>query len=350
MGIKNWTVTAEGVKSAAAREIYFGDMDHKNHINTERAIDIIGNENTTVKIIASCEKRKMNLAKARKGGRPPNEAQEFVFTLPKGEGFRPEPEQWRAIVAGILHDMCDHLNAPSPIWGEDEDGKRIKVGEQEPKAQITVADLKGLVRATAHQQKQDGKKGAGDHVHVMIGNYIPELDYGLPLNNRGLLKTMKLAFNEQVKQHMGICHSTYVAEKTYKGQAKKRVPKWKADIGKQGDIIKDELEYMRRAKLEHKFELMPELNSLLNKIEDQFERLDKYKEEGNAMRFGSTLNRVEKTIKQVDEIAVKYEDNEVLSSFSERIKQRVEQAKEQEIQQQKDPNQKNNIDSSKIKY
>ncbi|GMQ49710.1 hypothetical protein, partial [Vibrio sp. 10N] len=348
MGIKNWTVTAEGVKSAASRELYFNDMNHPNHNNTERTVDIIGNGDTTVRIIAANEKRKMNLAKRKRGGRPPNEAQEFIFTLPKGDEFRPTPEQWKGMVNGMLRDMCEYLNAPSPIWGEDEDGKRIKVGEQEPKAQITPSDLNGFIRATVHQQDQDGT-GTGDHAHVMIGNYIPKLDYGLPLNHRGVLKTLKMSFNEQVKNTIGICNSEYIAKKRYKGIAKKKVPKWKADIAKKGDIIKDELEYMRRAKLEHRFELMPELNSLLNKIEDQFERLDKYKEEGNAMRFGSTLNRVEKTIKQVDEIAVKYEDNEALSSFSERIKQRVDQAREQEIQQQKDPNQKHDIDSSKIK-
>ncbi|MGL1339835.1 hypothetical protein ACSTJQ_25155, partial [Vibrio parahaemolyticus] len=93
MGIKNWTVTAESTKSAAAREQYLNNINHKNHKNTERIFSVWGSVDTTANIIRNAEKRRLETSLKGKGGRPPSEAMEFVLTLPKG--IRPDEKQWK---------------------------------------------------------------------------------------------------------------------------------------------------------------------------------------------------------------------------------------------------------------
>lgn len=345
MAIKNWTVTAEGIKSAAARELYFNDMNHPNHVNTESTIDIIGSNKSTLKIIAACEMRKLNLAMSKRGGRPPNEAQEFVFTLPKGAEFRTTPDVWKNMIVGVLRDMCSYLNAPKPIWGEDEDGKRVKVGEEMPERKVSLADFNGLIRATVHQQDQEGR-GSGDHAHVMIGSYLPQHEMAMPLNSKGLLHTLKTAFNKQVKDQLGICNSEYVAKKKYEGVAKKRVPKWKVDAAILSDDLDGKKREIRNEVNKNQFVIKPEITKITNKLEKQLDRLNSYMEEGNIKRALATGNRIDKTLNEA--IGVQYQDDAFMQSIQD-AKDKLEKTRQQ-VQNEKVSNQKPKNDTSKTKY
>ncbi|HCE2134003.1 TPA: hypothetical protein NGT58_004770, partial [Vibrio parahaemolyticus] len=100
-------------------------------------------------------------------------------------------------------------------------------------------DLAQICRAVAHQQDQNpAKKGAGDHMHVMIGRFTNDGKYLRKLQSKSTLYRMKQSFNLAALEVMGVNHATYEPVKTYQGVAKRRVPKWRADAGKTWDKLK----------------------------------------------------------------------------------------------------------------
>lgn len=229
MGIKNWTITAETTRSMAAREIYLNDEKHKNHINTERVINIFGDAKVSANIIANCERRKMELAKKGKGGRPPTEAMEFVLTLPKG--IRPDKSQWSEMAKGVIRDIAETMK-------------------------MKPSEFNNIVRGVVHQQDQNiDKRGTGDHMHIVIGKFTDEGKYMPELQQRGVLHTMKLSFNKQVRDVMGVDCATYNAKKLYKGTAKKKAPKWKVDAVREIESKIDELDRVDEMNLAYAREL-----------------------------------------------------------------------------------------------
>ncbi|HAS6300028.1 TPA: hypothetical protein I7229_22630, partial [Vibrio vulnificus] len=184
MGIKNWTVTAQSTKSAAAREQYLNNMSHKNHKNTERIFSVWGSVDTTANIIRNAEKRRLETSLKGKGGRPPSEAMEFVLTLPKG--IRPDQTQWKKMSQKVVIDIA----------------KRIDIPPEE---------FVGITRAVVHQQEQTGKRGSGDHMHLVLGKFTNSGKYLPDLQRKGVLHTIKVSFNAAVREVMGVDHSTYEA-------------------------------------------------------------------------------------------------------------------------------------------
>ncbi|EPA8576721.1 hypothetical protein ACQ7JO_004587 [Vibrio parahaemolyticus] len=276
MGIKNFTVIAEGVKSAAAREIYFTDEKHRNHANTTDIIELYGNEKTTLNIIRMNEERKLSLAKNRKGGRPPKEGTEFVFSLPNGDEFKPSKEQWTAMLKGVLKDACEHMGI---------DGK----------------DILPITRAVAHQQAvtNDGRAG-GDHMHVMIGNCTLS-GQKLELNDRGLLKTLKHGWNNQIRLQMGICHTTYNAKKKYEGTAKKRAPRWKVNAAKAIDKANEARELARQDRLNIKFIDKPAMQELINNAEGSIKDIIEKMERGDYLSAKNELENLNNIIEEKNE-------------------------------------------------
>lgn len=217
MAIKNWTVTVESTKSCAAREIYLNDMKHKNHKNTNEIVQVFGSANTMLEIERNCEAYKFKQQIERKGGRPPSSAaMEFVFTLPKGEQFKPTQGQWQQMIRGTVTAMA------------------VKAGMSDEEQN----ELGKMIRAVVHRQNDDGK-GSGDHCHVVFGKFTPSGKYLRDLQKKGVMYTAKQAFNKAVRDVMKVDHNQYIAEKQYAGVAKKRVPQWKVKAGRKQDELKE---------------------------------------------------------------------------------------------------------------
>lgn len=272
MAIKNWTVTAETTRSAAAREIYFNDADHKNHINTESILQIFGNQQSSLNIIYQCEKRKLELALQRKGGRPPTEAMEFVFTLPKG--IRPSREEWHEMMMGVVRQIA----------------AVVKVNPKE---------FNGITRAVVHRQKQDIDGGTGDHCHMMLGKFTNTGRYLPELQRKGVLHQAKMAFNAEVLRVMGVSHDSYEAKKKYEGIAKKRVPKWVVDSARAAEKLKNEQDLFELEKINYLGEVAQK-EKIMSRFLIRSADLLKYLEDGDK-RAKSTVNRINKDMKQLVE-------------------------------------------------
>ncbi|TOQ18677.1 hypothetical protein CGH00_23045, partial [Vibrio parahaemolyticus] len=212
--IKNWTVIAEPAKCVIARERYLNDKHHKNHTYTEQIKTIFGDENHSLNMIRNCEKYKLFLAQKRKGGRPPKPAIELVLALPKG--IRPSHQQWRSMFNIVMLNLARSLNV-------------------EPKR------LAPIVRAVLHQQNQDKElKGAGDHIHILLGKFTNDLVYLRDLQRKSTTRLIKQSFNVAMIKVMGISNQDYQPVKEYKGQAKKRAPSWTVKAAREKEKLSEQ--------------------------------------------------------------------------------------------------------------
>lgn len=288
MGIKNWTVTAQSVKKgAAAREVYLNDKNHPNHANTEAYLNVWGSKNHTLNIIKTCENYKMEQAQKRKGGRPPTDSMEFVFTLPKG--IRPDQEQWKKMLNTIMVDTAKRLD-------------------------IDPKQLTGITRAVVHQQNQDPSvKGSGDHMHVVVGKFTPDGTYLRDLQKKGVLHTMKLGFNRAVLREMGVSHETYEPIKQYEKVAKRRVPQWKVAAGREFDNLTQKAQQLTRKSNIQTLKnnaVMADINDArrhLEKLSDKvLNQCDKWLEAfeiGDKVQMNRQYNRISKGIEEVNGFA-----------------------------------------------
>lgn len=294
MGIKNWTVTAERTKSASARESYFHNVKHPNHKKTERIIDIAGSMDTTLNIIRNTEKRRLETALKGKGGRPPTEAVEFVLTLPKG--IRPSTKQWQEMITKVVIDTAKKMVIPSNKFN-------------------------GIVRAVLHQQKQDnvGKKGSGDHVHMMIGKFTNDGMYLPKLQQIGVLHTIKNSFNAAMLQTMRIDHKTYEAKAKMGYANKKRIPQWKIKVARglkhienaQNQIDIDKAELAKSAEA-----LQVDYARELKKMSVYLTKIEKALSENDFRQLNRQTNR----IKSVYKIALEMQQEETFKMTPELIK------------------------------
>lgn len=306
MGIKNWTVTAQSVKKgAAAREVYLHDENHPNHKNTEGYLDVWGSKNHTLNIIKTCENYKMQQAQKRKGGRPPTDSMEFVFTLPKG--IRPDQEQWKNMLNRIMVDTAKQLK-------------------------IDLKQLSGITRAVAHQQNQDpAKQGAGDHMHVVIGKFTPDGTYLRDLQKKGVLHVMKQSFNHAVLMEMEVNHATYEPVKRYQKAAKRRVPQWKVQAGRTFDELTQKLAHKANT---HHFENkaamadIEEARMQLEKISDKvLKQCDKWLEayeNSDERQLNRQYNRINKGIEEINAFKPSKELGLFEKGFAEKLNKATE--------------------------
>ncbi|HIF9329551.1 TPA: hypothetical protein ACX6RL_001820 [Photobacterium damselae] len=271
MGIKNWTVTVESVKSTAARELYLRDLNHKNHSNTSRIINIWGNKQTSLNIQYQCEKRKLTQLLNRKGGRPPTPAIEYVFTLPKG--IRPTEQQWQSILKVIVANLSRSIG-------------------------LKPKDFNGIVRAVLHQQQQhNGIRGTGDHLHVLFGKFTNDGKYLRELQKKGAIHIAKQAFNVAVRTELGICNTDYIVQNNFIKTAKKRAPQWRVKAARQHEAQEQRLFLIRR-----NFE----------KVLKQCEKWLKAFELDDKVQMNRQYNRILKSLDQLNE---QDEKNERLESL-----------------------------------
>lgn len=267
MAIKNWTVTVESVKSTAARELYLNNTNHPNHSDTERIVNIWGNSQTTLNIQYQCEKRRLEQAMRRKGGRPPTPAMEYVFTLPRG--IRPSEQQWQSMLKRIITNLSRSIG-------------------------VKPSDFNGIVRAVLHQQNQSGtrKQGSGDHLHVVIGKFTNSGHHLKALQKIGAIHTAKLSFNDAVRAELGISHHSYITQKNCLKSAKKRIPRWKVKAAREEESQK---------------ELIALVQHNLNKVLRQCDKWLNAFEIGDKKQMSRQHNRITKSLSQLAQADVKNE-------------------------------------------
>ncbi|MGR5321159.1 hypothetical protein [Vibrio sp. DNB22_19_1] len=215
--IKNWTVTTQAVKNGTdgmiARERYLLAQNHPNHRTSEKLISLIGSEQTTQHIALMGERFRLNQQLKGKGGRPLSSfGVEFCLTLPKGH--RPTTKQWKAIVSDCYLAFANFL----------------QLTPQER------TEFKKQFRAVVHQQTQTGKRGAGDHVHLIVGKVLNGRVL-IKLQQKVGTKLIKQAFNAAVLKHAGLDHREYQPYELNKG---KRLETWKYREHKAAEAIEVE--------------------------------------------------------------------------------------------------------------
>jgi len=197
--LKNWTVITQPVRLASdgvmMRELYLLNKMHANHKHTESLISIFGCAETSNRIALAGEGFRLNQQiYNRRGGRPLSSyAVEYCLTLPKG--YRPTPQQWQSIITDCSLALA----------------KRCKLNKPE------FAQYRQQIRAVLHQQLQEGKKGSGDHVHLIVGKVVGNRVLK-ELQQKKATKLIKQSFNHAVLKHVGIDHQSYQPIEIEKGR------------------------------------------------------------------------------------------------------------------------------------
>ncbi|AUV87066.1 hypothetical protein BTZ53_19205 [Vibrio parahaemolyticus] len=255
--IKNWTVTTQPVRLGSdgvmMRERYLLNKTHANHKYTDDLISIFGCAETSNRIALAGEQFRLNQQLYNhKGGRPLSSyAMEYCLTLPKG--YRPTTAQWQSIVK----DCCFAL------------AKLCKLNKSE------FAQYRQQIRAVLHQQKQDGTKGSGDHVHLIIGKVIGGKVLK-ELQQKRSTKLIKQAFNQAVLKHVGIDHRTYDPIEKEKGR---RLSTWQYQHQKATEAL--------------------EIEKLIEKMQTQFDKWLKAKEARDERQLKRQKNRLLKTYEEL---------------------------------------------------
>ncbi|EGR0934315.1 hypothetical protein GWZ53_15060 [Vibrio cholerae] len=255
--LKNWTVTTQpvrlGTDGVIMRERYLLNPKHANHKHSEALISLFGCAETSNRIALVGEQFRLNQhLYNRKGGRPlTSYAMEYCLTLPKG--YRPTKDQWQSIVrdCGLaLARLC-------------------KLNKSE------FAQYRQQIRAVLHQQAQDGNKGSGDHVHLIIGKIVSGKVLK-ELQQKQATKIIKLAFNQSVLKHVGVDYRTYVPNEKEKGR---RLTTWQYQHQRATEAL--------------------EIEKLIEKMQSQFDKWLKAKEEHNERQARRQQNRLVKNYEQL---------------------------------------------------
>lgn len=255
--LKNWTVTTQPVRLASdgimMRERYLLNTKHANHKYTEALVSLFGCAETSNRIALAGEQFRLNQQlNNRRGGRPLSSyAMEYCLTLPKG--YRPTTAQWQSIVK----DCCLAL------------AKLCKLNKSE------FAQYRQQIRAVLHQQNQDGSKGSGDHVHLIVGKVVGNRVLK-ELQQKKATKLVKQAFNHAVLKHVGIDHRTYDPIEMEKGR---RLSTWQYQHQKATEAL--------------------EIEKLIEKMQTQFDKWLKAKEVRDERQLKRQKNRLLKTYEEL---------------------------------------------------
>ncbi|HCE4593010.1 TPA: hypothetical protein NJ393_003885 [Vibrio parahaemolyticus] len=276
--IKNWTVTTQPVRLASdgvmMRERYLLNTEHTNHKYTEDLVSLFGCSATSKRIALTGEQFRLNQQlNNRRGGRPLSTyAMEYCLTLPKG--YRPSTEQWQLIVK----DCCLAL------------ARLCKLNKSE------FAQYRQQIRAVLHQQSQDGTKGSGDHVHLIIGKVVGNRVLK-ELQQKKATKLIKQAFNGSVLQHVGIDHRTYEPIEKEKGR---RLSTWQYQYKKATEAL--------------------EIEKLIKHMQKQFDKWLNAKEELNERQIRRQQNRLLKSYEQLKQHSLSASQLERINAVKNQIK------------------------------
>ncbi|ELV8674137.1 hypothetical protein QNE47_003188 [Vibrio vulnificus] len=231
------------------RERYLLNKKHANHKHTEELISIFGCAETSNRIALAGEQFRLNQQLYnRRGGHPLSSyAMEYCLTLPKG--YRPSKEQWQSIVKD-----CGLALA-----------KLCKLNKSE------FAQYRQQIRAVLHQQNQNGTKGSGDHVHLIIGKVVGKRVLK-ELQQKRATTVIKQAFNQSVLKHVGIDYRSYEPIEKEKGR---RLSTWQYQHQKATEAL--------------------EIEKLIKQMQVQFDKWLIAKEERDERQLKRQKNRLLKS-------------------------------------------------------
>ncbi|HHB1544718.1 TPA: hypothetical protein ACVU5U_003303 [Vibrio parahaemolyticus] len=275
--IKNFTLISQPVKlqsdGVMMRERYLLSEQHANHKHSDALISLVGCAETSHRIALAGEKFRLEQQLKRKGGRPLSSyAMEYCLTLPRG--YRPSIEQWQSITS----DCCIKL------------AKYCKLTKAE------FAQYRQQIRAVLHQQNQEGQKGTGDHVHLIIGKVVRGRVLK-ELQKKGATKLLKQTFNHAVLQHVGIDYRSYEPIEKEKGR---RLSTWQYQYEKANQAL--------------------EIEKLIKKMQSQFDKWLKAKEEHNNRQQHRQKNRLLKTYEELKLRKLSPLQQEKLEKIKQKIK------------------------------
>ena len=278
MGIKNWTVTIETVKSVAAREVYFENKDEPSHANSESLTRIWGNESTSMRMITLCEQAKTKQRAKRKGGRPPTAAVEFVFVLPSDLEQNGSDDDWKELTKDMIRSLARSLD-------------------------VDPNDLSKVCRGSLHREPQTSSEDAtkGTHLHLMVGKILPNGTPMPKIQQKKALHEVKQAFNASVLRHLGHSHEMYVARTN--SNKKRFKNSW--------------------------FKNNADLSRAVQAVQRNCTNLTKYVLEYNAMRIMSTKRRLNKALEELDELKTQHPVDEQQMTMMELLMMQSQQVKEQ---------------------
>ncbi|MEZ9463725.1 hypothetical protein AB4178_18685 [Vibrio splendidus] len=251
--LKNWTVITQPVRFASdgvmMRERYLQSLTHANHKHTERIVSIFGCANTSNRVALAGEEFRLNQQLYnRRGGRPLSSyAVEYCLTLPKG--YRPTPQQWQSIIKDCSLALA----------------KLCKLNKSE------FVQYRQQIRAVLHQQDQEGKKGSGDHVHLIIGKVVG-VRVLKELQQKKATKIIKQTFNHSVLKHVGIDYRSYEPTEAEKGR---RISTWQYQHQKVTEAL--------------------EIEKLIKQLQTQTEKWLKAQTDRNHRQLHRQNNRLIKT-------------------------------------------------------
>lgn len=279
--IKNWIITTEAVKNSSdgimARERYLLSASHPNHKNTETIVSLIGSAKTSQRIALAGEQFRVKQHLNRQGGRPLSSyAMEYCLTLPKKH--RPTEKEWKI----ILSDCCTAL---------------ARLVELHPSE---INQFKSQIRAVLHRQKQVGKRGSGDHVHLIVGKVVNNRVLKALQQKKGT-KILKQAFNAAVLKHTGLNHLEYQPHELNRGR---RLETWKYQHQKAEESLHSEKLILKlqkqvdkwfEAEQQHDYK---QQNRQLNRLIKTFEELSNQPltsaQKENVERLKSICSRIHK--------------------------------------------------------
>ncbi|PMN33835.1 hypothetical protein BCT35_01190 [Vibrio lentus] len=276
--LKNWTVITQPVRFASdgimMRERYLQSLTHANHKHTTRIVSIFGCADTSNRIALAGEEFRLNQHMYnRRGGRPLSSyAVEYCLTLPKG--YRPTKQQWQSVVKDCSLALA----------------KLCKLDKSE------FSQYRQQIRAVLHQQEQGGKRGSGDHVHLMIGKIIGKRVLK-ELQQKKATKLIKQAFNHAVLKHVGVDHRGYEPIEAEKGR---RLSTWQYQHQKATEVL--------------------EIQKLIEKMQTQFNKWLKAKEEHNDRQQRRQENRLMKTYESLASHSLPKQQQEQLIKIKQIIK------------------------------
>lgn len=250
MGIKNWTVKAQGVtggtRGMTAYGRYLEDANHRNHRDkTDAIIPIQGDWRELVMRQTGLMTRR-NLDRP-KGGRPVETlAQSFVVSFPPD--LRPTPEQWAKIASAAITGLSRGL----------------------PEGQE-------LVRADIFANVHDNPNNP--HLNIVVGKLAPNGDIRKAITQKAALHRLKLAVNEAVLRVMGVSNENY--------EPRAPRPRKQAEREAQGDYHKRNLTGWQYKRLQDEIEQriddrntdLAALDQGFEGLHDEFTRLQKTAEE-----------------------------------------------------------------------
>lgn len=278
MGIKNWTVTVETVKSVAAREVYFENKDEPSHADSLSLTKIWNGEGASMRMLTLCEQAKAKQKAARKGGRPPTAAVEFVFVLPSDLEQNGSDDDWKELTKDMIRSLARSLD-------------------------VDPNDLSKVCRGSLHREPQTSSEDAtkGTHLHLMVGKILPNGTPMPKLQQKKALHEVKQAFNASVLKHLGHSHEMYVARTN--SNKKRFKNSW--------------------------FKKNADLSRAVQAVQRNCNNLTKYVLESNAMRIMSTKRRLNKALEELEELKTKHPVEEQQMTMMELLVMQSQQVQEQ---------------------